>query len=123
MGDHTPYLYRTRDFGKTWTKIVAGLPADEPSGSFLRAVRADPKRKGLLFAGTESGLHVSFDDGDHWQPLMQNLPNSPYRDLLIKGKPPRRQPWSGRLDPRRHLAAAAGDAGDRGRRGAPLCAG
>ncbi len=85
MGDHTPYVYRTRDFGKTWTKIVTGLPADEPSGSFVRVIRADTKKRGLLFAGTESGLHVSFDDGDHWQSLMQNLPNAPYRDITIKG--------------------------------------
>ena len=84
MGDHAPYLYRTRDFGKTWTKIVAGLPAEEASGSFARVIRADTKRKGLLFAGTESGLHVSFDDGDHWQSLMLNLPNTSYRDIQIK---------------------------------------
>jgi photosystem II stability/assembly factor-like uncharacterized protein len=85
MGDHTPYLFRTRDYGKTWTKIVTGLPADEPSGSFARVIRADTKRKGLLFAGTESGVHVSFDDGDDWQPLARGMPNTPVRDLLIKG--------------------------------------
>ena len=84
-GDHTPYLYRTRDFGRTWTKIVTGLPTDEPSGSFLRAVREDGMMRGLLFAGTESGMHVSFDDGDHWQSLQQNLPNSPVRDIEVRG--------------------------------------
>lgn len=84
-GDHTPYLYRTRDFGKTWTKIVNGLPTDEPSGSLTRVVRTDPKKAGLLYAGTESGLYVSFDDGDHWQSLQNNLPNTPVRDLVIKG--------------------------------------
>lgn len=85
MGDHTPYLFRTRDYGKTWTKIVTGLPTGEAGGSFARVIRADTKRAGLLVAGTESGLHVSFDDGAHWQSLMQNLPNSPYRDITIKG--------------------------------------
>jgi hypothetical protein len=84
-GDYTPYLYRTRDFGKTWTKIVTDLPTGQPSGSFVRAVRADTKRAGLLFTGTESGMFVSFDDGDHWQPLMQGLPNTSYRDITIKG--------------------------------------
>ena len=84
-GDHTPYIYRTHDFGRTWIKIVAGLPTDEPSGSFVRAVREDGQRRGLLFAGTESGMHVSFDDGDHWQPLQQNLPNTPVRDIEVRG--------------------------------------
>jgi len=84
-GDHTPYLFRTRDFGKTWTKIVTGLPVGEPSGSFTRVIREDTKKAGLLFAGTESSLYVSFDDGDHWQPLANGLPNTPVRDLTIKG--------------------------------------
>ena len=85
IGDHAPYLFRTRDFGRSWTKIVAGLPTDEPSGSLARVVRADARRPGLLFAGTESSVYVSFDDGDHWQSLALNLPNSPVRDLLVKG--------------------------------------
>ena len=85
-GDHTPYLYRTRDFGKSWTKIVSGLPTDEPSGSFVRAVREDGSRRGLLFAGTESAMYVSFDDGDRWQSLMLNLPNTPFRDIEVRGK-------------------------------------
>ncbi|HEV2669877.1 MAG TPA: hypothetical protein VGU74_02200, partial [Gemmatimonadales bacterium] len=84
-GDYRPYFYRTRDYGKTWTAIVTGLATDEPSGSFARVVREDPKRKGLLFAGTESGVYVSFDDGDHWQALQQNLPNTSYRDMVIHG--------------------------------------
>ena len=84
-GDYTPYLYRTRDFGKTWTKIVTDLPTGQPSGSFARVIRADTKRAGLLFAGTESGMFVSFDDGDHWQPIMGGLPNTSYRDIAIKG--------------------------------------
>ncbi|MHB1311551.1 MAG: WD40/YVTN/BNR-like repeat-containing protein [Gemmatimonadaceae bacterium] len=84
-GDHTPYLFRTRDFGKTWTKIVTGLPVDEPSGSLTRVIREDTRKAGLLFAGTESSLYVSFDDGAHWQPLANGLPNSPVRDLIIKG--------------------------------------
>ncbi len=85
VGDFTPHIYRTRDYGRTWTEIVNGLPTDEAGGSFTRVVRADTKRKGLLFAGTESGVHVSFDDGEHWQPLMQNLPTTPVRDITIKG--------------------------------------
>ncbi len=85
QGDYAPYLYRTRDFGKTWTKIVNGMPVNEPSASFARVIRADPVKRGLLYAGTESGVHISFDDGDHWQPLQQNLPNVPVRDIAIKG--------------------------------------
>ena len=83
-GDHTPYIYRTRDYGRTWTKIVAGLPTDEVSGSFARVVRPDPVTPGLLFAGTESSVYVSFNDGDAWQSLALDLPNTPVRDLLVK---------------------------------------
>jgi photosystem II stability/assembly factor-like uncharacterized protein len=84
-GDYAPYLYRTHDYGKTWTRIVNGLPTDEPSGSFARVIREDPKKAGLLFAGTESAIYVSFDDGDHWQSLMANLPNTSYRDITMHG--------------------------------------
>ena len=80
----TPYFYRTHDYGKTWTKIVNGLATDQPSGSFARVIRADTKKQGLLFAGTESSMYVSFDDGDDWQSLMLNLPNTSYRDIVIK---------------------------------------
>ncbi len=83
-GDYLPYFYRTRDDGKTWTKIVNGLPTNEPSGSFARVIRADTKRAGLLFAGTESAMYVSFDDGDSWQSLRLNLPNTSFRDATIK---------------------------------------
>jgi photosystem II stability/assembly factor-like uncharacterized protein len=82
-GDYAPYVYRTRDFGKTWTKIVDGLASAEPAGSFARVVRADTKKAGLLFAGTETSMYVSFDDGDHWQSLMLNLPTTSYRDIAI----------------------------------------
>src|SRR5216110_2498759 len=82
-GDVAPHLYRTRDYGRTWTKIVVGLPATSPSGAAVRVVRADPKRRGLLFAGTESGVYVSFDDGDHWQSLMLNLPTTVVSDIAI----------------------------------------
>jgi photosystem II stability/assembly factor-like uncharacterized protein len=84
-GDYTPYLYRTHDYGKTWTLITKGLPMNEPSASFARVVRADPKRAGLLVAGTESGMYVSFDDGDNWQSLRRNLPNTSYRDIAFAG--------------------------------------
>ena len=84
-GDYTPYLYRTHDFGKTWTLITRGLPTNEPSASFARVIRADPAKAGLLFAGTESGMYVSFDDGDNWQSLQLNLPNTSYRDIAFAG--------------------------------------
>jgi photosystem II stability/assembly factor-like uncharacterized protein len=84
-GDDAPYLYRTRDYGKTWQKITEGLPDQEPNGSTVRVVRADPKRAGLLFAGTESGIHVSFDDGDHWQSLRLNLPTTSFRAIEFAG--------------------------------------
>jgi photosystem II stability/assembly factor-like uncharacterized protein len=81
MDDITPHIYRTHDYGRTWTKIVNGIPRS----TFVRAVREDPVRKGLLFAGTETGVYVSFNDGDAWQPLQMNLPATPIRDLVIKG--------------------------------------
>jgi len=84
-GDYKPYFFRTHDYGKAWTAIVNGLPTDQPSGSFARVIRGDTKHVGLLFAGTESGMYVSFDDGDQWQSLQLNLPNTSYRDLAIHG--------------------------------------
>lgn len=79
-GDFHPYLYKTTDFGKTWTKIVNGIPDDH----FTRVVRADPKRRGLLYAGTESGMDISFDDGANWQSFQLNLPIVPITDLAVK---------------------------------------
>jgi photosystem II stability/assembly factor-like uncharacterized protein len=78
--DDRPYLYKTSDYGKTWTKIVRGIP----DGAFTRVVREDPVRPGLLYAGTELGLYVSFDDGASWQPFQRNLPPVPITDLAIK---------------------------------------
>ena len=83
-GDYGPYVYRTRDFGRSWTKIVTGLPTGEPCGSFARVIRCDTKRQGLLFLGTESSVYFSLDDGDHWQSLGLNLPNTSYRDMVVK---------------------------------------
>lgn len=80
-GDLKPYMWKTADYGKTWTSISGGIP----TGSFVRAVREDPVRRGLLFAGTEHGIYVSFDDGAHWQSLQLNLPVSSVRDLIIHG--------------------------------------
>ncbi|HEV3470079.1 MAG TPA: hypothetical protein VG148_12215 [Pyrinomonadaceae bacterium] len=77
--DFRPYLYKTADFGRTWTKIDAGIP----DGSFTRVVRCDPHRRGLLYAGTETGMFVSFDDGAGWQPLQLNLPHVPVTDLAV----------------------------------------
>jgi photosystem II stability/assembly factor-like uncharacterized protein len=85
VGDYTPYFYRTHDYGKTWTRITNGLPVGQPGGSFARVVRSDTKKAGLLFAGTESGVYVSFDDGDNWQSLQLNLPTTSFRDMTIKG--------------------------------------
>ncbi len=79
--DMRPYIYKTSDFGKSWTSIVNGIP----EGAFVRAVRQDPVRKDLLFAGTEQGVFVSFNDGGRWQPLRLNLPTTPVHDLIIKG--------------------------------------
>ncbi|MGB7023752.1 MAG: hypothetical protein WBD73_08145 [Candidatus Acidiferrales bacterium] len=80
MDDFRPYIYRTHDYGKTWTLIVNGIPSD----TFVRTVRQDPVRPGLLFAGTETGVYVSFDEGDHWQSLQLNLPVVPVTDLTVK---------------------------------------
>src|SRR5205807_3173944 len=77
-------IFRTRDYGKSWTAIVTGLPVDQPSGSFARVIRNDTRKAGLVFAGTESGMYVSFDDGDNWQSLQLNLPNTSFRDIVIK---------------------------------------
>ena len=84
-GDYAPYIYRTRDAGKRWERITDGLPTDQPSGSFVHVVRADAKRRGLLFAGTEGGMFVSFDDGDRWQSLQLNFPRTPCRDIVFAG--------------------------------------
>ena len=79
LDNFKPYIYKTTDFGKSWTSISTGIP----DGAYVHAVREDPARKGLLFAGTELGMYVSFDDGSHWQSLQLNLPNSPVHDMVI----------------------------------------
>jgi photosystem II stability/assembly factor-like uncharacterized protein len=81
LDDQTPYIYRTLDYGARWQLITNGIPAR----AFLRAVREDPKTKGLLFAATELGVYVSFDDGEKWQSLQLNLPVTSVRDLTIHG--------------------------------------
>jgi photosystem II stability/assembly factor-like uncharacterized protein len=80
LDDMRPHIWRTHDGGKTWTEIVSGIP----EGAAVDVVREDPKSKGLLFAGTEREIYVSFDDGDHWQSLRLNMPASSIRDLAIK---------------------------------------
>jgi photosystem II stability/assembly factor-like uncharacterized protein len=77
------YIYRTHDAGKTWTRIVNGFPIDERTGSQIHVIREDPKQKGLLFAGTETTVFVSFDDGDSWQSLRLNLPSTSIRDMVF----------------------------------------
>ncbi|MDV7137477.1 glycosyl hydrolase [Maribacter sp. TH_r10] len=80
LGDFQPYLYKTTDYGKNWSKITNGINQEH----FTRVVREDPKRKGLLYAGTETGMYISFDDGAHWNPFQLNLPIVPITDLTIK---------------------------------------
>jgi photosystem II stability/assembly factor-like uncharacterized protein len=79
--DLHPYIYKTSDFGKSWMRITAGLPED----AYVHAVREDPKKRGLLYAGTEIGVFVSFDDGGRWLPLQLNLPVTPIHDLVVHG--------------------------------------
>lgn len=79
MDDFHPYVYRTHDYGKTWTLVVSGIAPD----TFVRSVRQDPLRPSVLYAATESGVYISFDDGDHWQTLQLNLPIVPVTDLTI----------------------------------------
>ena len=81
LDDRQPYIYRTHDGGKTWQMVANGIPA----GHFVNVVREDPKKRGLLYAGTELGIYISFDDGDHWQPLQLNLPITSVRDIEVHG--------------------------------------
>jgi hypothetical protein len=81
LEDYAPHLYRTGDDGRSWTSIADGIP----DGSFVNVVREDPQRRGLLYAGTEKGVYVSFDDGAHWQSLQRNLPVSSVRDIAVHG--------------------------------------
>ncbi len=80
LGDFQPYLYKTTDYGQTWNKITNGINNEH----FTRVVREDPKRKGLLYAGTETGMYISFNDGANWSPFQMNLPIVPITDLTIK---------------------------------------
>ncbi|MDC7995076.1 VPS10 domain-containing protein [Altibacter sp. HG106] len=80
LGDFTPYLYKTTDYGATWKKITNGIPAEH----FTRVLREDPKQKGLLYAGTETGMYISFDDGANWKSFQMNLPIVPITDLAVR---------------------------------------
>ena len=82
LGDWTPYIFRTQDYGKNWTLINKGIPSDYP----VRVVREDPDQEGLLYAGTEFGMFVSFDDGNQWQAFQQNLPITPITDIKVHRK-------------------------------------
>jgi hypothetical protein len=85
LGDYAPYIYRTDNYGATWTRLTDGkngIPADWPT----RVVREDPDREGLLYAGTEFGMFISFDNGAHWQSFQLNLPNTPITDLKLHQK-------------------------------------
>jgi photosystem II stability/assembly factor-like uncharacterized protein len=80
LDDYTPYIFKTEDYGKNWVKITSGIPFNH----FTRVVRADKKRPGLLYCGTEYGMYISFDDGKNWKPFQQNLPLVPITDLTLK---------------------------------------
>ena len=85
LGDYEPYIYKTDDYGKTWTRLTDGrngIPIDTPT----RVVREDPNREGLLYAGTEFGMYISFDNGGHWQPFNLNLPQVPITDIKIHNR-------------------------------------
>ncbi|MEK7667074.1 MAG: glycoside hydrolase, partial [Gemmatimonadota bacterium] len=113
LDDLRPHIYRTWDGGATWTGIVAGIPQNE----VVNVVREDPVQSGLLFAGTERSVYVSFDDGDHWQPLRLNLPPSSMRDLyiheadLVVGTHGRSAWVLDDISPLRQMAEASGAAG------------
>jgi photosystem II stability/assembly factor-like uncharacterized protein len=81
LGDQSPHIFRTTDFGKSWTKIVGGIPAND----YVHVVREDPARRGLLYAGTQHGVYVSFDDGARWQKFANGLPDVPVTDLWVTG--------------------------------------
>lgn len=82
LDDFAPYIFKTHDFGRTWTKIVNGIAADE----YVHTVREDPKRRGLLYAGTQEGVHMSYDDGATWLPISLNLPNTQVSDLIVEDR-------------------------------------
>ena len=82
LDDFSPYIFRTHDFGRTWTKIVSGITAEE----YVNVVREDHKRKGLLYAGTNKGVYISYDDGASWQSLSLNLPSLPVSDLIVEAR-------------------------------------
>jgi hypothetical protein len=81
LADDQPYIYRTHDGGTTWTNVADGIPV----GAFVNSVKEDTKQKGLLYAATELRVYVSFDDGDHWQPLQLNMPVTSVRDIIVHG--------------------------------------
>ncbi|MBK6457572.1 MAG: glycosyl hydrolase [Gemmatimonadetes bacterium] len=81
LNDFSPYIFKTTDFGKTWTKITNGIRAD----AYVHAVREDPTRKGLLYAATQHGVYLSYDDGANWENLSLNLPDVPVADLIVEG--------------------------------------
>ncbi|HXT86832.1 MAG TPA: hypothetical protein VN745_07405 [Verrucomicrobiae bacterium] len=81
LDDLNPYIYVTKDSGKSWEPITTGIP----EGSYVNVIREDPERRGLLYAGTETGVYISFDNGAHWQPLQLNMPTVPIRDIKVHG--------------------------------------
>ena len=82
LDDRAPYAWRTQDYGKTWVRIVRGIAP----GDYVHAIREDTQRRGLLYAGTEHGIYVSFDDGSDWQSLSLNLPDTQVPDLVVEAQ-------------------------------------
>ena len=111
MEDMRPYIYKTTDYGATWKQITTG----KNPGEFVRVVREDPERSGLLYAGTERGVWVSFNDGASWQTLRRNLPLVPIHDLAVKEGDliAARDIWPVILDSRRFVSVEAVDSGHR----------
>ena len=104
LADFAPYIFRTHDYGRTWTKIVTGITAND----YAQVVREDPTRKGMLYAGTEHGAYLSYDDGDHWQSLRLNLPDTQVSDLWVVGNDRRDRDARPRLLHSRQCRTAAG---------------
>ena len=82
MNDRDPFIYRTSDYGKTWKSITSGIP--KSMLSYVKVVYEDPERQGMLYAGTENAIYVSFDNGDHWQPLQNDLPHAPVSGIVVQ---------------------------------------
>ena len=124
MDNRDPFIYKTTDFGKTWTKISDGLPKGHPL-DYVLTVAENPNRQGMLFAGTGHAFFYSMDDGAHWTQFKDGLPAAPVTWIEVQPRVPRRRRLDLRARPvraARHHDARAGGPGARRRAGVPLCA-